>query len=44
MFFDNLIKEIAISINTGASELNRYIMLPSYRGRQRRKEEGVMKK
>lgn len=42
MFFDNLIKEIAISVNTGDTMLNRDIELPSYRGRQRRKEEGVI--
>lgn len=32
MFFDNLIKEIAICINVGDTEINRELELPSYRG------------
>ena len=42
MFFDNLLKEIAICINTGAKAINHDIELPSYRGGSRRKEEGVI--
>lgn len=42
MFFDNLIKEIAISINVGDVTLNQNLELPSYRGMQRRKEENVV--
>lgn len=42
MFFDNLLKEIAICINTGAKGINHDIELPSYRGISRRKEEGVI--
>ena len=42
MFFDNLLKEIAICINTGAKGINHDIELPSYRGVSRRKEEGVI--
>lgn len=42
MFFDNLLKEIAICINTGAKAINHDIELPSYRGMSRRKEEGVI--
>ena len=42
MFFDNLIKEMAICINCGYTSINREIELPSYRGIHRRKEEGTI--
>ena len=42
MFFDNLIKEIAICINVGYTTVNRTVELPSYRGLQRRKDEDVI--
>lgn len=39
MFYDNLIKEIAICINVGDVKINRDIELFSYRGLQRRRRE-----
>lgn len=31
MFYDSLIKDIAICLNTGEKELNRFLLHPSYR-------------
>lgn len=42
MFFDNLIKEIAICINVGDMAINRDLELPSYRGKSRRKGNDVV--
>lgn len=41
MFFDNLVKEIAICINVGYAAINRDLELPSYRGIRRRGEEAT---
>ena len=43
MFFDNVIKDIAICINIGQESIDPDLDmgLPSYRGRNRRNEEGV---
>ena len=42
MFFDNLVKEIAICINVGDTSINRELELPSYRGIQRRGEDDTI--
>ena len=42
MFYDNLVKEIAICINMGYPSINRELELPSYRGISSRKGEDVI--
>jgi len=42
MFFDNLIKEMAICIHVGDTRINRELELPSYRGRNRRLDDDVV--
>ncbi|MBP5776716.1 MAG: hypothetical protein J6W56_04110 [Prevotella sp.] len=42
MFYDSLIKDIAICINVCDTRINRDLEHPSYRGIQRRKQEGAI--
>jgi hypothetical protein len=42
MFYDSLIKDIAVCINVGDTRINRDLEHPSYRGIQRRKQEGTI--